>query len=77
MAGNMNSDSVRWVVGGTNGTNVAGATTTLPVAVTVIGSGSPTPTTAPLGAPLYIDTDQDNLYVWNGTAWNGPYNKGT
>ena len=77
MAGNMNSDSVRWVVGGTNGTNVAGATTALPVSVTQIGFGSPTPTSAPLaGAPLYVDTDTDDLYVWNGTSWNGPYNKG-
>jgi hypothetical protein len=77
MAASLNSDSVMWVVGGTNGTNVAGATTTLPVAVTVVGSGSPTPTTAPLGAPLYIDTDTNDLFVWGGTAWLGPYSTAT
>lgn len=79
MAGNLNSPSVIWNVGDTTGRNVAGAATALPVAPNYVYSGTAAPTAAPTGGtPIYWDTDTtDNLYIWIGTAWVGPYNKGT
>lgn len=73
MAGSIGNGGVFWNVGDTTGRDDSGQVADLPVAVTAISSGSPTPTTAPGGAPLYIDTDTDELYVWAGTDWKGPY----
>lgn len=37
-------------------------------------TGSGAPSGAPAGfLPLYVDTGTDDLYVWAGAAWKGPY----
>lgn len=77
MAGNLNSTPVMWNVGDTTGRDITGGTVALPVGPTVVGAGSAVPTAAPAGAPLYVDTDNDDLYVWTGAAWLGPYSKAT
>lgn len=39
-----------------------------------VQSGAGAPSVAPDGfLPLYIDTGTDDLYVWDGAAWKGPY----
>lgn len=77
MAGSINDNGVFWNVGDTTGRDNAGVSTAIPLGGS-IGSGTAAPTAAPSGIPLYWDTDTtDNLYIWVGTAWKGPYNKGT
>jgi hypothetical protein len=73
MAGTITDSATFWNVGDTAGRNEYGQATTLPVSAVFVGNGTPTPTAAPAGAPLYIDTDTDDLFVWMGTAWKGPY----
>lgn len=36
-------------------------------------TGEGPPSGAPAGLPLYFDTENDALYVWDGAAWRGPY----
>jgi hypothetical protein len=75
MAGNLNTPSVRWEVGGTSGIDAYGNTASLPAAPTYVGSGTDTPTASPpaAGSPLFIMTPTEELFVWGGTAWVGPY----
>jgi len=76
MAGSINNAGTFWNVGDMQGRNDDGSVVSLPVAATAVGVGSATPTAAPSGAPLYIDSDNDDLYVWDGSAWAGPYGIG-
>lgn len=67
-----NTPSVRWVVGETTGQNDSG-TAALPTPFF-----QSTATTAPTafddggGANIFLASN-DDLYLWNGTAWVGPY----
>ena len=81
-----NSNATFYNVGETVGFDQGGSTVSVPTVsvqnsaislATVVMSGSAAPTAAPGGrAPIFRNTAQDNIYVWQGT-WIGPYNKGT
>ena len=67
LAGNMNSDSVIWNVGDTTGHAPGGASATIPGDDVSVGSG--VPTGAPTGEPFYVNTANNKLYAWTGSAW--------
>ena len=69
----LNSDSVIWTIGDATGRAPSGESATIPVSVS-INSGHGAPTGDPTSPfPLYADDDTDDLWVWTGAAWIGPY----
>jgi hypothetical protein len=34
-----------------------------------VGTGAAVPTGAPSGLPFYLRTNDNSLYVWDGSAW--------
>lgn len=59
----------KWNVGDTTGKDDSGATVSLPSDLTNAGSGSGVPSSAPTGSPIYINTANNKLYAWTGSAW--------
>lgn len=67
MAGNLNSTSVHWQVGDSTGHNDAGQTVAVPG--NQVSSGTAAPSGAPSGSPFYVNTTNNKLYAWTGSAW--------
>lgn len=69
MAGDLDADSVIWSVGETgHAPGVPGTPVTLPAPHVMTGSGAPSgaPTA---GTPFYVNTANNKLYAWTGSAW--------
>jgi hypothetical protein len=79
MAGNTNTPPAIWNVGDSVGKGFAGGTAALPASPSYVGTGTDTPTASPpaAGSPLFILTPAEELFVWGGTAWVGPYGLGS
>lgn len=77
MAGEISNTATFWNVGETQGRSVSWGLVSIPD--NNIGAGSATPSAAPLDLkpPIYQDTDNDDLFVWTGATWIGPYAKKT
>ncbi len=69
----ISAESTIWVAGETTGKDETGASVAVPTPFYVS-----TATTAPTaagdgnGSNIFITSD-DSLYLWNGSAWVGPY----
>lgn len=66
MAGSFTSPGTHWTVG------EDGPDAREPAVDAGAPSGAPTN-----GIPLYVDSANDDLYVWAEGEWKGPYNVGT
>jgi hypothetical protein len=76
MAGTIGNGGIFWNVGDTTGRDDAGVAQPIPVSAAdeaKVHTGTDTPTATPTGAPFYIKTPADDLYVWVTNTWVGPY----
>jgi hypothetical protein len=67
-----NTPSVRWVVGETTGLDENNETAPLPTPF-FQATNTTVPTAAPAGGANVHITSDDDVYLWNGTEWVGPY----
>lgn len=68
MAGDTDSDSVLWNPGDATGKAPGGASAAIPGPQVQADSGAPSG--APTGgSPLYVNTENNKLYAWTGSAW--------
>ena len=69
-----NTPSVQWNVGDSAGRDIYGDAAAIP-APFVVSTATDAPTEAPEGFPLYLAVD--DAYLWDGSAWQGPYSVAT
>lgn len=67
-----NTPSVRWNVGDTEGLNENNETVPAPTPF-VHSTVTTVPTAAPSGGGNIHITSDDDVYLWNGEEWVGPY----
>lgn len=75
MAGT-NTDSVIWVAGESVGYDGSGGTAAVPAGPIFHATDTTVPTASPFGYSVHITSD-DDLYLWDASAWVGPYSLAT
>ena len=72
------SESTIWVAGEASGKDETGATVDAPTSAFFVSTATTAPTSlADAGGRNVFVASNDDLYVWNGAAWVGPYSTAT